>query len=224
MKHLLLATSLLASITGGASAADLVTAAPAFSWTGGYAGAQAGYFWGEGCFCIDVRPEVTAKGDVDGWLGGVYAGYNRQFANNVVLGVDVDVTRYGVHDFVQYQVPSVVLPERSGVDYKLEWGGAARLRAGYAMGRFLPYVAGGVTVVQADLTSYFVGSETGHKQDTMVGWTLGGGIDYALTDKLMLRTEYRYSDFGSFDLQADDEHGRGKIKGSEFRFGVAYKF
>jgi outer membrane immunogenic protein len=31
---------------------------------------------------------------------------------------------------------------------------------------------------------------------TRVGWTVGGGIEYAVTNNWSLRVEYRYSDFG----------------------------
>lgn len=227
MKLFLLSSTLVVGLSGGASAADVLSpeaVAPAFSWTGGYAGAQAGYLWGEGCFCIDVLPDVAADGDVNGWLGGFYAGYNFQFANNLVLGVDADITRYGADQFVEYTAPGGSFPPQSGIDYKLKWGGAAKLRAGYAIDRWMPYVAGGVAFAATDLTAQYNGRVTARNDPTMVGWTLGAGVDYALTDKIIGRAEYRYTDYGDFDLSAGAQNGRGQIKGSELRLGIAYKF
>lgn len=171
-----------------------------------------------------MLPDVAADGDVNGWLGGFYAGYNQQFSNNLVLGLDADVTRYGADEFIQYAVPGVTFPPQSGVNYKLKWGGAARLRAGYAMDRWMPYLAGGVAFAAADFTSRYDGQITAHNDMTMTGWTVGGGVDYALTDKIIARAEYRYTDFGDFDLKAGEQNGRGQIKGSDLRLGIAYKF
>ena len=33
---------------------------------------------------------------------------------------------------------------------------------------------------------------------TRVGYTVGGGVEYAITNNWSLRAEYRYSDFGTF--------------------------
>ncbi|MBB4076543.1 outer membrane immunogenic protein [Bartonella fuyuanensis] len=57
---------------------------------------------------------------------------------------------------------------------------------------------------------------------TMVGFTVGGGVDFAMTDNILLRAEYRYSDFGKKKF-ADDAH-EFEYKTNDFRVGVAYKF
>jgi outer membrane immunogenic protein len=35
------------------------------------------------------------------------------------------------------------------------------------------------------------------QSETSVGWTAGGGVDYALTDQFVVGAQYRYYDFGS---------------------------
>ena len=60
---------------------------------------------------------------------------------------------------------------------------------------------------------------------TRAGWTIGGGVDYAATDNLVLRLEYRYTDFGkqNFDLNNSTNYSR-KLSTNDIRIGVAYKF
>lgn len=60
----------------------------------------------------------------------------------------------------------------------------------------------------------------------MTGWNIGGGVDYSVTDNLILRAEYRYTDFGSktfHDLWYEDE-AKIKLKTNDIRLGIAYKF
>ena len=103
---------------------------------------------------------------------------------------------------------------------ELNWSAAARLRLGYAVDRFLPYIAGGVAIGDIDVSSNSGAPSFG---GTHTGWTLGVGLDYAMTDKLLLRAEYRYTDFGSesYGPPADAEV---HLNTSEVRLGIAYKF
>ena len=69
------------------------------------------------------------------------------------------------------------------------------------------------------------GGATLSGSDTFVGWTLGGGVEYAFTDNWIGRVEYRYYDFGDRDL---DGIGAGlsslDLNTSTLTLGVAYKF
>ncbi|WP_273722587.1 outer membrane protein [Bartonella sp. AU18XJBT] len=55
----------------------------------------------------------------------------------------------------------------------------------------------------------------------MVVFTLGGGIDFSMTNHILLRAEYRYLDFGKKELKK----GYLKLgyKSNDFHRGVAYK-
>ncbi len=66
------------------------------------------------------------------------------------------------------------------------------------MDRALLFVAGGYTGtnIEANTAAGF--------DDTLHGWTIGGGVDYAVTDNMFTRIEYRYNDFGSGDLGGAD--------------------
>ncbi|UNF44275.1 porin family protein [Bartonella krasnovii] len=115
---------------------------------------------------------------------------------------------------------------------KQKWAGATRVRFGFSFDRLMPYVAGGVAYTQlnniisnksntekkaGDLAKWVY-----DEKKTMIGYTLGGGVDFAMTDNILLRAEYRYSDFGKKKFVKDNvEMG---YKTNDFRVGVAYKF
>ena len=63
------------------------------------------------------------------------------------------------------------------------------------MDRVLVYGIGGVAFAGID-TSQAAGSAFSETR-TNVGWTVGAGVDYALTDKFVVGAQYRYYDFGS---------------------------
>ena len=73
---------------------------------------------------------------VTGLIGGYQAGYNRQLANNVVLGVEADVS-FGSPVDIPRLAPA---PFNTTIDYIA----TARGRVGYAMGTWMPYVTGGL--------------------------------------------------------------------------------
>ena len=218
MKKLLLALS-LSLLASSAYAADAIIAeaAPVFSWTGGYIGLQAGYAWGNGNVDQIGGPGFIDT-DPDGFLGGVYGGYNYQMSNNIVIGAELDVVYANVDGSGQvFLAPGV--PAGVSATEELNWSGAARLRLGYAADRFLPYIAGGVAFGDIDISN---DNGPGSFGDTFTGWTIGVGLDYAMTDNLLLRAEYRYTDFGSESFE--DFGSEVDLKTNEVRFGIAYKF
>jgi outer membrane immunogenic protein len=230
MKKLLLSSALLCATSVYALAADAIVEAPAevyvppaFSWTGGYIGGQVGYLWGDGEIASD-DPAEPGSADIgpDGWLGGIYVGYNYQMANNVVLGIDADFAWTGADDSSTAFDAGVPV---GFVDSELDWEGAVRARLGYAVDRFLPYIAGGVafgrlSIGVSDETDVFLGED----DDTGVGWTIGAGVEYAFTDNLIGRAEYRYTDFGDFDFTIDGTPLTGDLTTNDVRLGIAYKF
>ncbi len=115
---------------------------------------------------------------------------------------------------------------------KQKWAGATRVRFGFSFDRLMPYVAGGVAYTQLNnIISNKSNTEkkasdpanwVHDEKKTMIGYTLGGGVDFAMTDNILLRAEYRYSDFGKKKFVQDKvEMG---YKTNDFRVGVAYKF
>ncbi|EJF75405.1 porin family protein [Bartonella alsatica] len=117
---------------------------------------------------------------------------------------------------------------------KEKWSGATRVRIGFAIAdHIMPYVAGGVAYAQMQaINSVKVTAKADNqevtsaalldKTKTFVGYTVGGGVDFAMTDNVLLRAEYRYSDFGKKEFVKDNN--KFSYKTNDFRVGVAYKF
>lgn len=226
LKTLLLASTVALVAATGAKAADAVieqepapvVVAPTFTWNGAYIGGQVGYGWGKS----DFSGDLFTYGDVkpDGFLGGLYAGYNFDLGNNVVLGIDGDITYNDVSKGIDIYNGDLAV---GSFENKLRWSGAVRARAGYAFDRFLPYIAGGVAFGNVK-NSGDIGGIGFSESKTLTGWTVGGGVDYAATDNLILRLEYRYTDYGDKDLDFGGLSVNNDFKTNEVRLGVAYKF
>ncbi|WP_375649522.1 porin [Bartonella sp. OT172YNZD] len=117
---------------------------------------------------------------------------------------------------------------------KEKWSGATRVRIGFAaVDRIMPYFAGGIAYTQLQSTHSvkvmakadgveIASAKFLDKTKTMVGFTVGGGVDFAMTDNVLLRAEYRYADFGKKAFVKDED--KTAYKTNDFRVGVAYKF
>ena len=238
MKKILLASVALFGFAGAASAADLPTraappapvfaAVPVFTWTGFYVGGQVGYGWNANDNDF-VLPGgfVVQSGDFgdegDGFLAGVHAGYNVQLGSFVV-GVEGDIE--GVFGDDDDDFDGVVIgPGGVPVTYSIasssiDWQGSIRARAGFAVDRALIYATGGFAFAGL---SDGIGNNDG--DDTIAGWTLGAGVEYAFTNNLTARLEYRYTNFNGDNSVFDAvDLGDNDIEFHTVRAGVSYKF
>lgn len=196
----------------------------AYTWTGFYVGVQAGYAWGDvdGDASIDA---VTDTGgydyDLDGWVGGIHAGYNYQF-NNFVVGIEGDI------EFADLDGDGGGIDPSIGTFYhetELDWLASLRLRAGFAIDRILVYGTGGL--VWANVNQRL--GETGDPAlyddgDSRFGWTIGAGLEYAFLNNWTGRVEYRYYDLGSEDADGADFSDDNDITLHSVRAGASYKF
>lgn len=222
MKSVLLATTLMIALAGSALAADGdLPEASSYNWSGGYVGGQIGYGFGGADYQYAGGDSYDYSHDPDGLLGGIYAGYSKQFANNLVLGVEADIAWGGLKD--QTLAPG---DASYSAATRIDLAGSARLRLGYAIDRLLPYVSGGVAFARFSFDEYNQGDPYSSADESLVGWTLGVGTEYALTDNWTLRGEYRYAGYGTHDFvtQPADEAYSTDITTHDIRLGVAYRF
>jgi outer membrane immunogenic protein len=203
--------------TSTAFAADLSTpfqptsvayaSTSAFDWSGFYAGINAGYGWAKA-----DGAGLTSEDDIRGWLGGAQVGYNYDFGG-FVLGAEGDI-----------QISGVKIKEDLGGGNSMEVGldafGSVRARAGISADRFLPYVTAGVAWGRAGIKATGPGVSDSHYEN-YVGWTVGGGLEYAATDNITVRGEYLYTDFGARDFGLGSDIA---LKTSVVRAGVNFKF
>ncbi|MEW9838742.1 outer membrane protein, partial [Mesorhizobium marinum] len=206
--------------TADAVVEEVVVVDTTYNWSGVYVGGQIGYAFDGSADYVHEGISGFYSHDPDGLIGGIYAGYNYQFANGIVLGGEADIALGDVED------SSVLGLSPFSARTEVDWMGAVRGRLGYAYDRFLPYVAGGVAFGHYRFEEFSSGNPYGDHDGSMVGWTIGAGAEYAVTDNWIVRGEYRYTDF-------DEKHFTANHSGDEydvdidihdFRFGVAYKF
>jgi outer membrane immunogenic protein len=215
MKKLLTSFAAFTALTAAASAADLPRRAappvfvpvPVFTWTGFYAGFNAGYGFdassnnqptvigvnGASTLVLPGTTQVIAFGNGqnnDGFVGGGQVGYNYQFTpgSGVVVGIEADAqyvdfgrerNRFSATGPLAAQ--QVFNPAGiSGLDYF----GTVRGRLGYAFDRVLFYGTGGFAYGSGGGRDF--GLPNRSRDEFQTGWAAGGGIEYALpTDSFL---------------------------------------
>jgi outer membrane immunogenic protein len=201
MRKLLLASVAAAALSAPAFAADLPSrslapafTAPvpiAFSWTGFYAGLDAGYGWNDSRWQNTGAPVfANFNTDGNGFVGGAHVGFNWQM-NQFVVGVE------GMLNYSDVRGNNLC-SGLAGTNCRTtqDWIGDINLRAGFAIDRALIYATGGIAFTDynfnqtiAPTVSWGAGSRT--------GWTIGVGLDYAITNNWIAGLQYKYYDFGS---------------------------
>jgi len=232
MKPILLSV-LLAHVLACPVLADDADVTGPFTWTGAHIGVQAGYAWGKSTGGAYFPPATIPPfiGDIDpeGFIGGVSAGYNLQFDNPFVIGIEGDFNFASVDGDSSLVLTGIPSPfdEASG---DLKWTASIRARAGYAIDRFLPYVTAGIAFGKYEFTPDYPTFGLGPQPDSKVhvGPTAGAGVEYAITDHLTTRLEYRYTNFGNATYAIPGFCGciesRVDLKTHDIKIGLQYKF
>lgn len=157
-----------------------------------------------------VKPDNQACYST-GFLVTPYVGYQWSLASGWLAGVEGDFG-YATNSATT-GVPGVSSAPGDTVSVKEDWNGSLRARLGYAVapnvvvygttGLALQHLEASVTCSSA--TPFPCGrfgavtAMTATSAPTLAGWTIGAGVEYALTGNLRLRAEYRYSDYGTYD-------------------------
>ncbi len=109
------------------------------------------------------------------------------------------------------------------VDFRNYIQGDARGRLGYAMGSFLPFIAGGISWTRSEQSEAWTDTpQRGRIADML--WTVGAGVDYRVSDRISVRGEYIYGqslDTNSVTLNSTFDQ---ETELHEVRFGTAYHF
>jgi len=210
-RHALLTAALIV-LANQASAADfgrsISSQLGAWSWTGCYVGGHVGGLWGDSDKWIPRTPGGAFEGvslgghSVDGFIGGAQGGCDYQLPSSIVIGVAGDygwTQADGTH-------PSA---REVGVFYHSEVEALASVtgRLGYSFGRVLLYAEGGAAWERVDYRASTTMIGTAYRaSDTRSGWTIGGGGEYAFTDRLSAFVEYGYYDFGTERISLNPQY------------------
>jgi outer membrane immunogenic protein len=242
LRRTLLASAGAMALAGAALAADLrapppviLAPPPIFTWTGFYVGLNAGGTWSSNnsvhttAVPLFAAPtfatELTLSSALattsvpisnSGFIGGGQIGYNYQFANNFVAGIEADIqgvaashrtaTVFGSGVPVGFPAETIVstVSASKGIDYI----GTVRGRLGFTITpTLLVYGTGGlayggvdssVAISQQNLPAgSIIGapfSSFGRLSDTRVGWTAGGGLEWLFAPNWSVKVEYLYYD------------------------------
>ncbi|MGU3574864.1 outer membrane protein [Brucellaceae bacterium C25G] len=212
LKSILIASVIALPIAAPALAADAimeqppvpapVEVAPQLGWAGGYTGLHLGYGWNT------FKTNKAGVGNIksDKFKMGAFAGWNFQ-QDNIVYGVEGDAG----YSWAKKTVGTIQAKEG--------FEGSLRARLGVDMGVVMPYVTGGVAGAQIKLSD-----ETSDTSKFRVGYTVGAGLEAKLTENVLGRVEYRYTDFGNKNYSLDSGNIKSKLQTNDIRLGVAYKF
>jgi outer membrane immunogenic protein len=183
---------LLLGSTSIGFAADLPTAKPVpyyapplFTWTGFYVGLNAGAAWGSGGN-VTVAPTINgvtqiSEGGRSGFAGGGQAGFNIQ-SGAFVYGIETDLDGVAISHHNNCGPYGFICTGNNGGG----WLGTTRARLGYAMDQVLIYATGGVAY--GGLNSQPIGGNA----SSNVGWTAGGGVEYAFDPHWTVKLEALY--------------------------------
>ncbi len=246
IRRILMASAGAFALTGAAFAADLPSRAPppVFLpppplWTGFYLGINAGGTWsgsnnintvtanldpgnGLGSEAIyNASSAALATGSPAlssnaGFVGGGQIGYNYQFANSWLVGLEADFDGVaGAHSqATPFSTVTPVAPfpivqtlnDRKSTNYL----GTVRGRLGWLITpTWLVYGTGGLAygsvnastgITQAVLNDPLLPSpygSFGSVSSTRIGWTAGGGVEWMFLPNWSAKLEYLYYDLGS---------------------------
>jgi outer membrane immunogenic protein len=226
-------------VAGSASAADLAPhpytkapiqpPAPVANWSGFYIGGDAGWAGQHQDATATALPAGFGPPAIDGaslagfgilpmpyslnrngFIGGVYAGYNWQIGATVV-GIEADASyldgsRSGIDNLTPtFTGASAFAPYGTfSVTENSHWLASLRGRLGYTWGNVLLYGTGGVAFSEEKfdstltITNPLVGAPGGtvSSSETKVGYAVGAGVEWMATANWLLRAEYLHYGFG----------------------------
>jgi outer membrane immunogenic protein len=221
MRALLLSTVAFAALAGSAFAADLpsrkeapvyIAPTPVFSWTGFYVGGDIGAAWAT----TTASPTwlygssysyyglSSPSLNTSGFMGGGYVGYNYQMNQNFVVGLEGDFQGTTNSKSATWVTNNCDGPCTFTAKASLDWLAAINGRVGVAYDRALFYAIGGAAWGGANASlnaTDTYGNWAGYSiSKTLSGFDVGAGVEYAFTPNWLGRVEYRYYDFGSYNL------------------------
>lgn len=196
--RLALAAAVAALTVSTASAADMdvlrpsISDQPATTRTIDWTGMQFGVTGGGDLTRADGSKFGNITQEFPGAHASLFAGYQEQI-DNVVLGLEGDVTYTGDNGklFNVFDATNTYIGQEN---LSSDWSGSIRARVGYAFDNLLLYTTAGYVATRV-VDKVNTTQATGTFNKYFQGLTIGAGADYAFTQKLFGRAEYRYNKF-----------------------------
>lgn len=207
-----------AAFANTAQAAEVVEAAPAWSWTGCYAGVNVGYVHGdddaldapftEGPFAglgaswnsPPGLPYETIGSEADSAIGGAEVGCDYEVSLgglSVVIGGAADISALGLDG----DGTSVAFPD-THTSFDADWAATVRGRLGVAASpELLIYATGGYAAADIDVRAFdlsfapSVGLMDVSGGGTESGWVVGAGGEWRFAESWSASVEYLHFEF-----------------------------
>jgi outer membrane immunogenic protein len=218
LRSVLLGGVAAVAFSGAAFAADVPARGPVyakappagFSWQGQYIGIHGGYAWANNEVNIaGVVGEINPSGGVF----GLQIGYNHHLSRHWVVGYEVDVSFADLNETAL--VGGVITP------FEINVFGTARARLGYATGPWLFYATAGMAWANTDLRGV---AGVASFERPHVGYAIGAGIEYALSQNWSAKIEYLYADLGETNSVINAAPINTDLTLSVVRLGLNYRF
>lgn len=189
---------------------------------------------------MTVQKAVPAFGvsKVNGFVGGPQIGFNKQY-RALVFGLEADFSLTNVRgdntNALTGKYGTYTVSGNGTMETHLSSIGTVRGRFGYASGNKLLYATAGYAFGRTRLemsgsTSVNVGGSTktaadaGSSLQTMTGWALGGGFEYAFARGMSMKAEYIRVQFNeSTFFTGTWAVSPGKASVDLFRFGSNFR-
>jgi outer membrane immunogenic protein len=164
----------------------------ATTWSGVYFGVHSGWAWAD--IGSTFVPATVGSDSVnhDAPVVGGQLGIQHQFGN-FVLGLETTLTVAYRDSFANVTCPNVTRTCGKRFDDVLTIGP----RFGWAMGRWMPYIAAGYANAAFAHESYDTATVTNVLlgRERFGGWYIGGGVDMQLAQSWTVGIEYRHYEF-----------------------------
>jgi len=163
--------------------------APVYDWTGFYVGINGGASWGRVPWLSDPDGVADTATTSSGLIGGTI-GYNARNLGRFVVGeeFDFDWRRINAAIPAPFTCSAAGTLPTTNCEFKSDWLATARLRFGYAVDRFLPYVTAGASI--GDVTQGIAGEALGSAKSVSFNWTAGAGLEFVVSGPLTAKLEY----------------------------------
>jgi outer membrane immunogenic protein len=228
MKKFVFALTLVSALVQpfvSASAADFEPPPPTddlrpatYDWSGMYVGASVGGTCFDGSADLAGTPYIAGPMDDCGYKASAHAGYNFQM-DHMVFGIESDLgyTNLSGHN------------STTASDLGQDWSGGVKGRFGYAMDNTLIYGLAGYSMARAQYSEYIaLPPSTTQQEKWHHGWSVGMGVEHAITDVIRLRGEYAFTKFNTKSYTTNCGAGCS-VDGDfgnvhAFSLGVSYAF
>jgi outer membrane immunogenic protein len=172
---------------------------PADLWTGWYVGGHIGGAWGD----VDVTdnydyygdPTTKSKFNTSGLLSGGQIGYNFK-SGRIVYGLEADL---GYLSLSGSKAATLLDYD----DSKCHGSNTTEcsLNARYSSsGGLYGDITARLGYTPTDNTLFYL------KGGPVLGWTIGAGVEYAVTPSLSIKAEYQHFDFGSTSFSHNGDY------------------